>query len=316
MSFNLWLIEKQSQPIIYLDFDETLAHEGENGYELRPFAKEFVKEVQKLGAVYILTYGLTAEHAGIAKELGLNIPVIGRDDYQATTPSSDSVLVDDKPASSEWTQKKLQVTGAKLIQIKPWFGGKDDKLKHILETLRSTLNEWVKKNKNPLPEKQPFKTYDKAKGLAKEREDKFYDGLREAADGHKVMTDIKSEESFKNKTVKRGKDAEVGDVLRGAILVDKEEQILEVTKRLKKIFVIKKVDYKTKPDKPFGYYGAEHLDVIIDGMICEIQIMTRRLWHYKHKQHKIYQKYRGETKIPKEMIIKSKEIFKKGNTTS
>lgn len=173
--------------------------------------------------------------------------------------------------------------------------------------------DWVEKNPQPLPTKQPFKTYDKAKDLAKELKTKFDKGMREAAEGHRVITQIKSKSSFKNKTQVRGKPPErVFDVLRGAILVDRKDQIEKVVERIKKIFIVKKVEHKTKPEIPFGYYGAVHVDIMINDMRCEIQIMTKKLWKCKLELDEIYRKYRGK-QAPREEIEKSREAFRRSN---
>lgn len=176
------------------------------------------------------------------------------------------------------------------------------------------FREWIEKQPQSLPNKQPFKTYHKAKDLAEERRKKFHDGMKEAATGHRVETDIKSKKSFQNKTNERGKEPDkVYDVLRGAILVDAKNQIEKIVNSLKKVFLVKKVEHKTKPEELFGYYGSTHVDVVIDDMICEIQVMTKKLWHYKLEADKIYIKYRSVNNPPKEAIEKSKELFRKGN---
>ena len=176
------------------------------------------------------------------------------------------------------------------------------------------FKEWIEKQTKNVPNKQPFKTYDKAKRLAEERLKIFHDGMKKAAMGNKVITDIKSEGSFKDKTAVRGKEPEkVYDVLRGAIIVDTDDQVEKVVKNLKKIFVAKKVDHKERPDRPFGYYGAVHVDVVIHEMICEIQVMTKKLWTYKDKAHTIYSKLRSMDKPPEHLVKKIKKIYKQGN---
>ena len=176
--------------------------------------------------------------------------------------------------------------------------------------------EWVEKNPQPVPEKQPFKTYNKARDLAKERRKKFHDGLREAAGNHRVVTDIKSKGSFKDKTVTRGKNPQkVYDVLRGAIIVDTKAQMAGVLDKLKKVFLIKKVDHKVRADE-LGYYGAIHVDVIIDDMICEIQVLPQKLWDIKKENTpvwKIYHKTRGQDKPSEKDVQFMKDEFRKAN---
>jgi ppGpp synthetase/RelA/SpoT-type nucleotidyltranferase len=299
---------------VYLDLDNTLIFND----LVRPHAYELIKQLKSLANVVIMTYGETDSQRKIADSLGLGLKVIGHDQYNAMIPGVDPILVDDP--RSPHLQVKLKTLGIgmdRVVPVSPWYGEKgDNELLGVLDKVIHKLHnkEWVEDiPQKGIPQKQPFKSYVKARDLAEDRENKFCAGLEKAAHGHKVISDIKSEKSFKNKTIKRGKSIQkVFDILRGAILVDKKDQIDEVVKSLKKIFVVKKIEHKIKPEE-FGYYGAVHVDVVVCKMICEIQVMTKKLWKYKMIADEIYHKYRGDKNPPKKDVEKSRELFKKGN---
>jgi hypothetical protein len=176
------------------------------------------------------------------------------------------------------------------------------------------FKEWIEKNPQPIAKKQDFQTYDKAKKMALELKPKFATLLKHSADGHKIVIDIKSEKSFNNKTKKRNKSpSKVFDILRAAILVDTKNQISKIVDNIKKHFIVKKVAHNDSPNEyEFGYYGTVHVDIVIGGMICEIQIATEKFWKHKCKAQPLYQKYRG-SKPSKEDLSQIKKIYKKGN---
>jgi hypothetical protein len=316
MKFAVWLEQKNLNKI-YLDLDDTLICHNHNGPTLRNHVKKFIETLKKFSNVEILTHGLTKHQEHLCKSLNLDLTVTGRDKYHSVFPSPNHILIDNTPADDEKTLLKLKTLGIepnRLIKVSPCVEN-DNGLLHIIPHIHKLLNtnEWVEKNSQTLPKKQPFKTYKKAKNLAEERCSIFELGMKEAAGVHKVVTDIKSKKSFENKTVDRGKKPDkVYDVLRGAILVDDKDQIETVVDNLKKVFLIKKIEHKTKPEF-FGYYGASHVDVVIHDMICEIQIMTKKLWKSKMEADKIYVKYRATDKPPKEEVEKSRELFRTAN---
>jgi hypothetical protein len=322
-SFNEWAEAKEHRSVIYLDFDQTLVDQT-TGFEphLRPGAKSFIAKLQKLAPVCILTHGATYHQTSVARELGIDLKVIGRDEYHLVDAPDNAVLVDDCPKDDFKTKGKLHAIGIgpeRLVHIEPWYEGQKDtelervykKVKELLDT--KTKNEWVEKSPQTLPKRQPFKSYVKAKDLAKEREDKFHDLLKEAAGKYKVIHDIKTKDAFDNKTGIRGKDPDkVFDVLRGSILVDSKAQIPAVIESIKQVFLVKKIDHKTKPDKEFGYYGSVHVDVVVNDMICEVQVLTKKLWDHKLEGWEMYRKYRGK-KVPPEIVEKSKALYRKAN---
>lgn len=136
----------------------------------------------------------------------------------------------------------------------------------------------------------------------------------------KILVDIKSKESFVDKVVNRGKAAEkITDLLRAAILLNDEKEVNDAVAQVKKDFIVAEYEKKAKGgDQEYGYYGSHHFLVDIDGMLCEIQVMTKKLWAYKKQAHKIYGKYRSgndansaAAQLDKQL---SKRLFDKGNS--
>jgi ppGpp synthetase/RelA/SpoT-type nucleotidyltranferase len=311
MNFKEWLLEQTKPAKIYVDLDGTLVADHRR---LLPHALKFIDQLERLADVAILTHGNTELQQKLAKRLSIHLPVIGKDKYHTVKKDPSAILIDDRLPSDPRTKNKMKalgITAHRVLTVK----GDIEKLLKKVETL--LVSEWVETNPQPLPKKQKFKTYDKAKDMAEDREQKFLCGMEESAPGHKVVVDIKSKTSFKNKTVKREKAPEkVFDVLRGAILVDNKNQIDAVIANLKKNFLVKKVDHKDKPDlakDPLGYYGAVHVDVVVNDMICEIQVMTKKLWKAKNEVHDMYQKYRGDKNPPEDVVEKLKMAYRKGN---
>lgn len=309
MNFKEWLKKDDLKAIIFLDLDQTLICHKNGEVEQRPHLREFIFKLKQIAPLCILTHGTTDQQKKVVRSLKLDVPVIGHDEYDKVHGLPQSILIDDK--SDDWrTRAKLKAIGIKsdrLVKIKPWHGGEDNDLLELVTRIRELYNK-----KPDVPQRQPFKDYDKAKDLAKEREDKFEKMLKDAAEGHKVIINIKNENSFDNKTEERGKaPTKVFDVLRGAILVDTKDQIESVVKNLKKLLV-KKIERKIKPEPPFGYYGPVHVDIVVDNMVCEVQVMTKKFWPYKLEAHKIYQKYRGK-EVPKAEIEHCRKLYRLGN---
>lgn len=143
----------------------------------------------------------------------------------------------------------------------------------------------------------------------------------------KALVDIKQIESFKDKVLARGKNPnEITDVLRSALVMKDQDAVARAVKMMKKVFTIAEYDYKEfKGDKDFGYYGSHHFLVkLSNGLVAEVQLMTRRMWAYKHEAHKIYVDWRSklgdfdkwDQATKKEFDAakrKSKDIFRTGN---
>jgi hypothetical protein len=77
------------------------------------------------------------------------------------------------------------------------------------------------------------------------------------------------------------------DLLRAAVLVDRKTDPNKIINGLKHYFDIIKIDEK-EASKEFSYGGAIHVDVLIEGTVCEIQIMSKSLWRYKQEADKVY----------------------------
>lgn len=137
----------------------------------------------------------------------------------------------------------------------------------------------------------------------------------------KVLVDIKAMDAFVKKVVLRGRNtSSITDWLRSAIIVRTHEDVDRTVKLIKKDFVVQEYEKKDKGlDKEYGYFGSHHFLVLVDGITCEIQVMTKKLWVYKEEAHLIYGKYRedkGEMdkKLKKLELAYSKELFSRGNS--
>jgi len=138
----------------------------------------------------------------------------------------------------------------------------------------------------------------------------------------RVYTNIKPLESFKDKVLNRGKNpAEIGDLVRGAVLFDDQSDAEEFVKRLtrREGSKVVEVDRKTKAGKDpvYGYYGGIHIDMQFDGLTTELQVMTKRLWKFKAVAHKIYTATRSNKGGPDVSTqMQSQNVFKHGNKPS
>lgn len=156
---------------------------------------------------------------------------------------------------------------------------------------------------------------------------KFESSLKRAATKDaKIITGSKSISSIKSKMQRGRKISNMGDLLRAAILVKTEEDAKTVLENMRKIFNIFQVEEKEKgSDTNFGYYGSYHCDVDFHNVICEVQIMTKRLWNYKDAGHSFYDKWREKIKENPEVMNTqeykndakmSKMVFDYGNGRS
>lgn len=113
----------------------------------------------------------------------------------------------------------------------------------------------------------------------------------------KISTQIKKVESLKDKAVKRKKPLlNIGDIVRGAILFDDIDVMGDFVSDFQRKHgrIIDDYEFKVKgADPTFGYYGTHHFDLILDGMIVELQVSTKKLWAYKKAAHDIYTNLRS-----------------------
>jgi len=133
----------------------------------------------------------------------------------------------------------------------------------------------------------------------------------------RIKSRIKPIKSVKDKVFGRGKKfSEMNDLVAGAVMFDTKEEADKFVKDFRRKNGDKVKGYEEKKQAnagEFGYYGAHHLDVEIDGFIFEIQVMTKQLWGRKSVAHDIYTATRstgGGTKQDKEI---SRRYFKRGN---
>ena len=130
----------------------------------------------------------------------------------------------------------------------------------------------------------------------------------------KVLVDVKSNKSIISKIIRKTPYGKMKDILRSAIIVQKQVYQLKT---------------KEKKKDPLGYYGSYHYIVEFGGALIEIQLMTKRLWTYKELGHEVYNKWREEiAKNPdllndpfymknndelRKDVALSKRIFSRGN---
>lgn len=134
----------------------------------------------------------------------------------------------------------------------------------------------------------------------------------------KLMTNLKNMEGIKSKVIDRGKSIiDINDFVRGAVLFDdniQASQFVEEFVRKNKSAVVEFEEKEKGADKMYGYFGSFHLGVMIDGLVCELQVMSKKLWDYKNAAHKIYAAARdrpeGASKFDTSL---SKKLFSLGN---
>lgn len=184
-----------------------------------------------------------------------------------------------------------------------------------------TLQPWDKeKAKNAEEVEAMHKKYlSTIEDAEKEFEKRMKSSTRGVANP-KILVDVKSLKSMINKIVQRGKKpGKITDWLRGAILVKDEEDVKKVSENIFKAFN-RVEEYEEKErggDKQYGYYGSKHFLVDVKGITTEIQVMTKKLWAYKGKAHRIYDKYRAAKDVDASELNKamrrSKQVFDRGN---
>lgn len=112
----------------------------------------------------------------------------------------------------------------------------------------------------------------------------------ESAKSAKVLVDVKTPTSIKSK-IQRGKAiTHMHDILRGAILVKKSEDVDKVRAAMRKTFTLFEEETKDfGKDQEFGYYGSTHYLVELSNkVLAEVQLMTKELWSVKNAAHAIY----------------------------
>ena len=144
--------------------------------------------------------------------------------------------------------------------------------------------------------------------------DQFSHALHRAAGvvrNAKVLVDVKSNKSIVSKVIRKTPYGKMKDILRSAVIVQKQEDIPKVMDALRKNFSLYQLKTKEKQKDPLGYYGSYHYIVDFKGALVEIQLMTKRLWTYKELGHKVYDKWREE--IAKKPDLLTNPKYMKGN---
>lgn len=164
--------------------------------------------------------------------------------------------------------------------------------------------------------------YAKAREIVENALPYFNREMKKYAQHGKFISNIKSEQSFIDKVVNRNKPADkIRDMLRGAILLETKEDVDVQVDIMRRRLKIVDYEYKGEGTSEFGYYGSHHLDILLEphGVIAEVQVMHRKLWHYKEPAHDIYKKYGSGTNtsisadIRKRDLAYSRELFSRGN---
>lgn len=136
----------------------------------------------------------------------------------------------------------------------------------------------------------------------------------------KIMTRIKPFKSVVSKVIERKRIEgfkTLGDLVGGAVLFKTKEDADAFVKKTRRRYAKNVVGYEEKKrgsDTKYGYYGSHHLDLNLNGIIVEVQVMTRKLWNYKTAAHDIYDKYRDKDEGPDKFDkYTSKKLMTLGN---
>lgn len=132
-----------------------------------------------------------------------------------------------------------------------------------------------------------------------------------------VFYGTKPVKSIVDKTFARGRSfADLGDLIRGAILFDTNEQVDQFIKDFRRKDKDKIINFEAKEkggDPTYGYYGSYHIDVDVGGYRAELQVMTKRMWKMKGAAHEIYTATRSLDSVPQYLRQNSREIFRLAN---
>lgn len=193
---------------------------------------------------------------------------------------ADSILLE---LESVFTERKEKVTDyEKFVTTRP-------------------LNQAEYYNKEVFRQRILRELSDKAEAIQRGLEHFHRILTRESPSSAKILTDIKKPLKVAEKIIERGK-SKITDVIRGAILLKTDADVEDVVKNIKRNVPIYEYEYKRKgEDKTYGYHGSHHFLIQVEGgFLAEIQVMTKRLWAFKHEAHKIYEKLRVSKDIVKD----------------
>lgn len=163
-----------------------------------------------------------------------------------------------------------------------------------------------------------LKVFEKVKARLQQFINKVVKMKGKASNKIKILIGIKPFQSVISKIIDRKKPMDqIGDLVRCAVLFPDQESVDNFVSALRRRHGSMIKDYETK-DKgkggDAGYYGSHHFDLMIEGLVCEMQVMTTKLWSYKDEGHKIYNKYRDTGgNLSRQDSRLSKKIFALGN---
>lgn len=84
---------------------------------------------------------------------------------------------------------------------------------------------------------------------------------------------------------------ECTDLVKGSVITNSIDEVVSAALILSSIGQVVKLEVKTgSPSNP--YCGAIHLDLLINGLTCEIQIMTATSWSIKKESNSFYKQGR------------------------
>jgi len=104
----------------------------------------------------------------------------------------------------------------------------------------------------------------------------------------KYIVNRKTLDSTIEKYKRKGRSIDTfTDLLRATVIVSSKVNLQDVVDGLKYYFDLMKVEEKASTLEK-SYINAIHVDVLCGGMICEVQVMSRQAYTYKHLADKIY----------------------------
>jgi len=113
---------------------------------------------------------------------------------------------------------------------------------------------------------------------------------------------------------------QINDLVRATIMFSDQNDMDEFVNKLKrKKDIITGYEHKSfGADQTFGYYGSHHFSILLNGIECELQVMTKKLEAHKTVAHGIYDKYRemvpqGLTPSAAKEVRRSKGLYSRAN---
>ena len=115
--------------------------------------------------------------------------------------------------------------------------------------------------------------------------------------------------------------SDMGDLIRGDLMVDSPSQALKVLDSMKEYVEPGSVGNHFEAPNEWGYRGMNYNIKLPDGTITEVQVHTPLSSAIKDAIHPLYSKYRSSTEIPESAFIESRKLaeqaeakFLKGGT--